>query len=180
MRTDRGFTLIEVIVVAGIIAILAGILVPIIFKEIDEAKITRASADIRSLSSSIIVFRRDTGKWPVLDSACDPSIPATSVRGQGNEPSNAAAMGFDLSRQEFYNNHLPVDAYGCYPGAWKGPYIALVSADPWGNAYLTNAKNFDDSPPMPVWILSAGPNGELDTNAADGSPGGDDVGLRLQ
>ena len=56
---ERGFTLIEVIVVAGIIAILAGILVPMIFKEIDESRITRASADVRSISAAMIVFRRN-------------------------------------------------------------------------------------------------------------------------
>ncbi|MEW6110168.1 MAG: type II secretion system protein GspG, partial [Nitrospirota bacterium] len=155
----RGFTLIEVIVVAGIIAILAGILVPIIFKEIDESRITRAAADVRSISTAMLVFRKDTGQWPVMDDTCNANV--TLLSGNGNLPSNLAAMGYDTSASAFYNDHLTADTNGCYSN-WKGPYIAIVSADPWGNAYLTNADGFSISD-REVWIISAGPNGLMDT-----------------
>ena len=65
MRGNRGFTLIEVIVVAAIIAILAGILVPMIFNQIDEAKKTRAQADCKTISTAILMFRKDTAKVAV-------------------------------------------------------------------------------------------------------------------
>ncbi|OGW30478.1 MAG: hypothetical protein A2X59_09965 [Nitrospirae bacterium GWC2_42_7] len=176
LSKSKGFTLIEVIVVAGIIAILAGILVPMIFKEIDESKITRASADIRSISSAIFVFRKDIGQWPVMDNTCTANL--TLLVGDGNVPNGAVAHGFDQTAQSSYNDHLPQDVNGCYAN-WKGPYIARISADPWGNAYITNAKEFSGTSD-PVWIISAGPNAVIDTNNTDSQIASDDIGLRLK
>ncbi len=175
-RGQEGFTLIEVIVVAGIIAILAGILVPIIFKEIDESKITRASADVRSISSAMIVFKKDVGPWPTVDGACASGL--TLLVGNGNMPADYAAQGFDDSTGLNFSVPLSTNTAGCYTN-WKGPYIALVSADPWGYAYITNAKEFN-TPNAPIWILSAGPNGRVETNIASTSVLGDDIGLRLK
>ncbi|OGW25222.1 MAG: hypothetical protein A2X59_12550 [Nitrospirae bacterium GWC2_42_7] len=174
----KGFTLIEVIVVAGIIAILAGILVPMIFKEIDESRITRASADIRSISSALFVFRKDTAQWPILDAsqACDPTKPFDVIGSDGNYPTNYVAQGFGPNGGGF-NDMLPIDD-GCYSN-WKGPYIARITADPWSNAYMMNSKDFA-TVGAPVWIISAGPDGQLQTSNADATVSGDDVGLRLQ
>lgn len=80
LNSKKGFTLIEVIVVAGIIAVLAGILVPLIFKEIDESKIARTAADIHSISSALIVFKKDTGQWPI-NAGCSSTI--TLLTGAG-------------------------------------------------------------------------------------------------
>lgn len=176
LNNRRGFTLIEVIVVAGIIAILAGILVPIIFKEIDESRVTRASADIRSISSGFIVFKKDTAQWPSMDGACGANV--TLLVGDGNGLSNLAGMGFDAGVTSSYNDHLSVNATGCYSN-WKGPYIARVAADPWGNTYVTNADGFAIDG-RPVWIISAGPNGLLDTPSFNETILGDDIGLRMK
>jgi len=172
----KGFTLIEVIVVAGIIAILAGILVPIVFKEIDEAKITRTYADERSISNAVFVFRKDTGRWPVMNDVCNPVV--TFMSGDGNYPGDVAAKGFDLTVDSSFNNHLPQNTFGCYSN-WKGPYIARISTDPWGNSYICNIKGFSTAG-APVWIISGGPDGQMQTNAADITVSGDDIGLRLQ
>jgi general secretion pathway protein G len=176
VKKQNGFTLVEVIVVAGIIAILAGILVPLILKEIDEARITRAYADVRSISSALIIFRKDTGKWPDLDGACAANV--TLLASDGGVPANAAAMNFDASAMASFNAYLPVDDNLCYGARWKGPYIARVSSDPWGNTYLLNANAFAGT--NPVWILSAGPDGVIDTDAASTTVAGDDVGLRMK
>jgi general secretion pathway protein G len=178
---ERGFTLIEVIVVAGIIAILAGILVPMIFKEIDESRITRAAADVHSISSAMIVFRKDTAAWPSMDPACAPNV--TVLQGDGDLPSNLAAMGFDISVQSAYDAHFSADTNGCYSPNWRGPYMAKVTKDPWGNSYITNANSFA-TPGQPVWIISAGPNRKLET-ASDSAaipecPDCDDIGIRIK
>nr|MDA8412260.1 prepilin-type N-terminal cleavage/methylation domain-containing protein [Desulfobacteraceae bacterium] len=88
MKRNRGFTLIEVIVVAAIIAILAGILVPMIFRQIDEAKISRAEADCKSISTAVLLFRKDTGKWPYyLPGDC--TLTYLAIVGSGTSPVNA-------------------------------------------------------------------------------------------
>lgn len=170
---EGGFTLVEVIVVAGIIAILAGILVPLILKEIDEARITRAHADIRSMSASILIFRKDTGKWPNMDGACNPL--ATFVYGDGALPAGLAAQGYDQTTSVSLDDYLTTDAAGCYGVRWKGPYLAHTAADPWGNAYFINAGNFAAG--GAVWILSAGPDGTVDTPASAAALANDDVGI---
>ena len=87
MKGQRGFTLIEVIVVASIIAILAGILVPMIFNQIDEAKIARAQADCKSISTAILLFRKDLGKWPnAFPDDCSQSY--LTLQGSGVAPAN--------------------------------------------------------------------------------------------
>ncbi len=176
IKGKGGFTLIEVIVVAGIIAILAGILVPLIFKEIDEARITRAAADTKSISTAIMVFRKDTGKWPALLDDCSTAV--TLLEGDGNAPNNdITAVGYDTTVTESLNNYLQTDI-GCYTN-WKGPYMAVVTADPWGRKYYLNAKQFNIN--RIVWIISAGPNGILETDPQSTmQPVGDDIGIVIQ
>lgn len=175
----KGFTLIEVIVVAGITAILAGILVPLIFKEIDESKISRASADVRSISGAMIVLKKDTGQWPVMDSSCAANVTLLYSGADGTQPTNLAAAGFNVTTQSSYNDHLSTNSDNCY-SLWKGPYMAYATVDPWGHSYVTNANGFVDSAKPPVWIISAGPNGQIDTAPVNNVVGADDVGIRLQ
>ncbi len=181
LREQKGFTLIEVIVVAGIIAILAGILVPLIFKEIDESKITRATADIKSISTAIMVMKKDTGNWPNLDGStvdCNPTM--TLLVGAGNMPGNMAAQGYNGMTYSLIDSYLAEEGTNCYGAKWKGPYMAHVGKDPWGNAYIINADSF--SATAPVWIISAGPNGQIDTaaNSVTIAAGIDDVGVRIK
>jgi general secretion pathway protein G len=171
----RGFTLIEVIVVAGIIAILASILIPMVLKEIDESRITKAQADVRSILTAIVVFKKDTAKWPSMDNSCAPNV--TLLNGDGAMP-NLAGMGYDSGVASSLNDHLSADTNGCYKN-WKGPYIARVTADPWGNAYIINADGFSIDG-QPVWILSAGPNGQVETPTFSQTLLGDDIGMRIK
>lgn len=177
-RKEEGFTLIEVIVVAGIIAILAGILVPIIFKEIDESKKTRAIADIRSISSAMFVMKKDTGSWPTRDS--DTTNNTTLLRGQGDDPLNAGNPGgWNTTTLGSFDDHLMKNTFLYSP--WPGPYMASVSPDPWGKMYICNIVDMAGVV-NPVWIISAGPNGVVDTPVDPNQTalGGDDIGLRIK
>ena len=181
LRGQTGFTLIEVIVVAAILAILAGILVPMIFNQIDEAKIARATADAKSISTAVYVFRKDTGQWPNKGAGCIASL--TLLRGSGNLPTNLAESGFDATNPLSFSDLLETDDNGCWPLAnnigWKGPYMKDVTPDPWGNAYFINADGFPVDGTA-VWVYSAGPNGIVESQAGAVSTGGDDIAIRIK
>lgn len=176
LKSKDGFTLIEVIVVAGIIAVLAGILIPIIFKEIDEAKISRANADVHSISSAVTILKKDTGNWPV-DTNCTPAVEL--LNGIGNMPTFSVAANWLQNNPNTFDNYLNRDDNGCWPTTWKGSYMAKVKADPWGNAYVCNASEFLTSGAN-VWIISAGPNGIVETGRGANDLSGDDIGIRIK
>lgn len=185
-RNRKGFTLIEVVVVAGIIAILAGILVPMIFNQIDESRIARAKGDMKSIQNSLMVFRKDTGNWPdktslnivgvtlLYTDSTSTAIPPIPV---------ITAANWNTTTPQRIFNHLKVDDNGAYGTLWKGPYLNASDADPWDNAYIINADQFAST--GPIWIVSAGSDGIVQTNplgdvCADANNGGDDICLRLR
>jgi len=176
----RGFTLIEVVVVAGIIAILAGILVPMIFNQIDESRKTRALADCKSIQTAIMTFRKDTGAWPVKSDSTTSDVSLLSGSGTDLPDADLEAQNFDISKRQLYTKHLKSDNNTFYGTQWKGPYMTVVEADPWGNTYITNSKNFNDNPATPVWIISAGPDGKLDTAIGSETVFNDDIGIRIK
>lgn len=76
---------------------------------------------------------------------------------------------------------------------WRGPYITKLGVDPWGNAYIVHVGamqrngcpvNSTGATPLctvPLagargWILSAGPDGNLDTGPTATALAGDDLG----
>jgi len=64
---ERGFTLIEIMVVVVIIGLLAAVIVPAVVGKVDEARATRAHADIAALESALTIFRLDNSKYPTTD-----------------------------------------------------------------------------------------------------------------
>lgn len=177
---NAGFTLIEVIVIVAILAILAGILTPMVFKQIDDAKEARALADAKAISTAILVFRKDTGQWPNKAFGCLPNV--TILKGAtGNDPQGIEA--FNQTTPQYFDDILTSDGNNCWPYdnnskiGWKGPYLKNVPTDPWGNVYVVNAEHFGTD--TPVLVFSAGPNGRIDTGLGNMSPGEDDIAVLM-
>jgi hypothetical protein len=57
-----------------------------------------------------------------------------------------------------------------------------LSADPWGNCYVVNLAPITAGGRAMLWVLSAGPDGIIDTPFVTESetPAGDDVGIRVR
>lgn len=63
-RSQRGFTLIEILVVVVILAVLAAVVVPNVLGRVDDSKYSVAITTVQSLSDNIDSYRLDTGKYP--------------------------------------------------------------------------------------------------------------------
>ncbi|MCP4571191.1 MAG: prepilin-type N-terminal cleavage/methylation domain-containing protein [bacterium] len=63
-RHRRGFTLMEVIVAVAIVAIMAGAVAPVVFKQINNARSAATLDELSSLETALVDFYDDTGRFP--------------------------------------------------------------------------------------------------------------------
>lgn len=64
LSSSSGFTLIEIMVVVLILGLLAALVVPKIVGRTDEARVTKAKADIKAIESALNLFKIDNGFYP--------------------------------------------------------------------------------------------------------------------
>lgn len=64
-RTSRaGFTLIEIIVAVAIVAVLAGAITPMVFRELMQAREDATEAELGAIADGLVDFYADTGRLP--------------------------------------------------------------------------------------------------------------------
>lgn len=73
---QQGFTLIEIIVVVVIIGILATLVAPKFLGRTDDARITKAKADIKALESSLELYKLDNYAYPTTDQGLEALVSA--------------------------------------------------------------------------------------------------------
>ena len=100
-KNNRGFTLIEIMVVVVILGVLAAIVVPRLLSRPDEAKVTKAKIDMKSIEESIGLFKLDNGFYPSTDQGLKALVEKPST---GRVPNKYAADG--------YLKKVPVDPWG--------------------------------------------------------------------
>jgi general secretion pathway protein G len=64
---QRGFTLIEILVVVMILGLLISLAAPRIMGRTDEARVVKAKADIRALEQGLNLYRLDSGSYPTTE-----------------------------------------------------------------------------------------------------------------
>lgn len=186
---SEGFTLIEIIVILAVISILVAILTPTVLKYIDEARISRAEEDVKTINAMLNDLIKDTGQYP------GSKLPAgkTFICSTGTQPSTGvvwctAGNSSSLSNHLYTNdpdedgtaNEATDDYRSSGKFRWKGPYLQAINPDPWGNAYAVNASTLVGGNTSPTWVISTGPDGVFQTSTADTSLSGDDVGVRIK
>lgn len=62
-----GLTLIEMIVVLAIIALIAALIVPNVIGRPDQARVTVAKTDLRTISAALKMYRLDNGDYPTTE-----------------------------------------------------------------------------------------------------------------
>lgn len=101
----HGFTLIEIMVVVIILGILGAVVVPNIIGRPDDARITAAESDIRTLANALDYYRLDNLNYPSTDQGLEALVEKPSGF---PEPKNYNPDG--------YIKKLPTDP-------WGSPYI---------------------------------------------------------
>jgi general secretion pathway protein G len=180
----RGFTLIEMAVVLAIIAILAAILTPIVTGYLDQARVVRATGDVKTIADAIRLFYRDTGKYPTYTAVSTQIASTVALAGPGNTPtltgtgwSNYTTFT-DLAGQMNTNFvGLSTGTQVTNPGkvAWRGPYVTAIDTDPWGNRYMVTTNNLLNAGNWAI-VASAGPNGVMDASATQANTAAFSVG----
>lgn len=64
LRRERGFTLIELMVVLAIIGVLAALIVPNVIGRADDARVTAARTDVGNLMQALKLYRLDNMRYP--------------------------------------------------------------------------------------------------------------------
>jgi general secretion pathway protein G len=67
--TNRGFTLLEMLVVMVLIGLLAGLVGPRIFGKVDSSKISSTRVQVKMIESSLQIMRLDLGTLPAGEAA---------------------------------------------------------------------------------------------------------------
>lgn len=98
---NRGFTLIEIMVVVVIMGILAALVVPKLMGRADDARITAAKQDIATLMQALKLYRLDNQRYPTTEQG----LPALVAR----PTSGPTASGWKAGG---YIDKLPKDPWG--------------------------------------------------------------------
>ncbi len=107
--TNRGFTLIEIMVVMVILALLAALVGPRIIGQSDKAKIDDTKVQIRNLESALKFYKLDNGVYPTTEQGLQALIEKPTV---GVIPKNYREGGYLESKS------VPKDP-------WKNGYIYI-------------------------------------------------------
>jgi len=79
---ERGFTLIELMVVIVILGILAGLIVPRIMGRPDEARQAKARIQLESLETALKLYKLDNGNYPTTEQGLQALVEAPTVEAQ--------------------------------------------------------------------------------------------------
>ncbi len=63
-QSPRGFTLMEIMIVLAIIALIAGVIGPKLFANVDKARVQTAQTQVKMIKGTLEALRLDIGRFP--------------------------------------------------------------------------------------------------------------------
>ena len=104
---QRGFSLVEILVVLVIMGLLISVVAPTVLNRADEARVQKAYADFKSIETALKIYRLDNYVYPTTEQGLEALVEPSSL---DPEPRNFKAGG--------YLQQLPIDP-------WGRPYLYL-------------------------------------------------------
>ena len=185
-QREEGFTLIEAAVAIAVVAILSGIIAPLVVKNIKDSQVARARNDVQVIAGAIGSQYKDTGSRPNAAGGLGASSGAQANVAWYSGPAAAAApLGITFLAANTFTNlftdfvapatgicatgdalfGLPATTLATAEFAYKGPYMSTTDAaklDPWGHPYIILGYNVTGQGVNgPIYVASAGPDGQI-------------------
>lgn len=154
-KSRSGFTIIEMLIVVTILALLAGILIPVLEQESQRARDGRRAGDLRTVASALATYRSLNGVYPDTADAWQGDSPPFGDHGYG-------PTGYIPGLVPDFLPVLPKDPSPAYPNASGAGYMyrsdgqdfkfvinATPTTFPLGNIF------FDPARPDTAWQVSS-------------------------
>jgi general secretion pathway protein G len=110
IATNKGFTLLEIIVVVFILSILAAIVAPRIIGRTDDARIAEAKVQIKNFETALKLFKLDNGFYPSTEQGLEALIEQPTT---GKVPLKYKEGGY------LEQKTIPLDP-------WDNPYLYIA------------------------------------------------------
>ncbi len=111
MHTQRGFSLIEILVVLVIMGLLISVVAPTVLNSADDARIQKVQADFKAIETALKIYRLDNFIYPSTEQGLEALVSPSPIDPQ---PRNFKAGG--------YLAEVPRDP-------WDRPYLYLSPGD---------------------------------------------------
>jgi general secretion pathway protein G len=108
-RRRNGYTLLEIMVVVFIVGLLVTVVAPRILGRTDDARTTKALADMAAITQALDLYRLDNGIYPTTEQGLDALV---------EKPSRPPVPS--RWRPDGYLPRVPADA-------WGNPYVYLLA-----------------------------------------------------
>ena len=107
MNKQRGFSLVEILVVLVILGLLVSVVAPTVLNQADDARIKKVYADFANIETALKLYRLDNFVYPTSEQGLEALVEASSL---DPEPRNFKDGG--------YLERVPLDP-------WGRPYLYL-------------------------------------------------------
>jgi len=107
MSKQKGFSLVEILVVLVILGLLVSVVAPTVLNQADDARIKKVYADFANIQTSLKLYRLDNFVYPTSEQGLEALVNASTL---DPEPRNFKQGG--------YLEELPLDP-------WGRPYLFL-------------------------------------------------------
>jgi len=98
---QRGFSLVEILVVLVILGLLVSVVAPTVLNQADDARVQKVHADFKSIQTALKLYRLDNYVYPTTEQGLEGLITASTME---PEPRNFKQGG--------YLSEMPIDPWG--------------------------------------------------------------------